>query len=83
MRKSLQVMAIISVAGIISACGEKAPTPPPTPSTDSGRPETASIRNMDNAGVDGTTIAKKVDAALNANDASKENMDKALQAQGQ
>ncbi|MFO1435763.1 MAG: hypothetical protein U1F34_05180 [Gammaproteobacteria bacterium] len=84
MRKTLQVITLLSVVGLIGACGEKAPAPtPPTPSTDSGRAETAPIRNMDNAGVDGTGIANKVDSALDANDAAKANMDKALEAQGQ
>jgi hypothetical protein len=83
MQKFLQAVAILYVAAIVGACSEKPPAAPPPPATNSGRPETASIRNTEAVGTGGQAIANKVDAALNANDASKENLDKALENQGQ
>jgi hypothetical protein len=64
----------------LAACGDSATGTPPAASDDSGRTETASIRATEAIGVDGQAISEKVDAALDANDQRKDELDKAIDA---
>lgn len=63
---------------LLAAC-----TRPPEPPKGEprGRAETQGIRNAEVLGYSGADIAKKVDGALDANDARKQNLDAELQAQ--
>jgi outer membrane biogenesis lipoprotein LolB len=59
--------ALIPVALLLlAACAQD--EPPPPPKEPQGRAETRSIRNTDAIGYQGSQIADKVDATLDAND---------------
>jgi outer membrane biogenesis lipoprotein LolB len=51
---------------LLAACARE--EPPPPPKEPQGRAETRSIRNTDAIGYQGSRIADKVDATLDAND---------------
>jgi hypothetical protein len=67
---------------LLGGCSDSSPPPAPTaPPPTTGRDETAAIRNTEAIGVSGEAIGEKVDAALDANDARKAELDKALDGQ--
>lgn len=80
MKPVLSILVAASLLGLVG-CGsaEEAPKPRST----QGREETRNIRNTEAVGYSGGAIADKVDAALDANDQHKEQMDKAVEAQEQ
>lgn len=61
----------------LGACGNRAEQAPPAKE---GRAETQSIRNTEAIGYDGAAIADKVDAALDASEARKQQLDAELDA---
>ena len=73
------LLGLVLPAALFAGCGE-AP-PPAQTSSEEGRPETATIRATESIGVAGDAIGDKVDAALDVNDARKEELDKAMQGQ--
>ncbi len=75
MRALLAAAMLSSLA--LSACGK--PAAPPQ-AEEEGRPETRSIRNTEAIGYDGAAIADKVDAALDAGEARKQQLDAELDA---
>jgi hypothetical protein len=66
---------------LLGGCSDSSPPPAPTAPPTTGRDETAAIRNTEAIGVSGEAIGEKVDAALDANDARKAELDKALDGQ--
>ncbi|MBH1969744.1 hypothetical protein FK216_00870 [Moraxellaceae bacterium AER2_44_116] len=68
-------ISVILVASMMAACN-KEPTPP---KPDTGRPETRSLEAADAIGYNGKEIRKKVDGALNANDAHNAELEKEMQ----
>lgn len=75
MRILLVTATLSSLA--LSACGK----PADAPRAKEGRAETQSIRNTETIGYDGAVIADKVDAALDASEARKQQLDAELDAQ--
>lgn len=69
-------IAATCTALLLAACG--AHEPPPEPRAEEGREETRSIRNTAAIGYAGDAIADKVDAALDANEQRKQNLDEAI-----
>ena len=69
----------VLLAGLLAACGSS--EPPPERRKAEGREETQAIRNTEAIGYAGDAIADKVDAALDANDQRKEQLDTELEAQ--
>lgn len=63
----------------LAACGKQPEVP--KPGEPQGRAETQAIRNTEAVGYAGDAIANKVDGALDANDARKDQLDKAMDAQ--
>ncbi len=72
---------IFALAASLVGCGGR-PSPPPAPGKPvAGRTETQGIRNTDAIGMSGSGVARKVDAALDANDQRKGQLDSVLDAQ--
>lgn len=74
-----RITAIGLAALMLAACGSS--EPPPERQQAEGREETRGIRNTEAIGYAGDAIADKVDAALDANDQRKEQLDAELEAQ--
>ncbi|MDD3761843.1 MAG: hypothetical protein PHP86_00945 [Nevskiales bacterium] len=68
--------SLVFAAALLSACGGK--DPEPQAGKAEGREETRSIRNTEAIGYSGDAIADKVDAALDANDQRKDELDEAI-----
>lgn len=79
--KAIHTLSISALITLLAACSDSAPPPSPPPQTEEGRAETQPIRNTEAIGVEGNAIGDKVDAALDANDARKAELDKALEGQ--
>lgn len=75
MRKSCLLMPLLLVA-----CGVPPDDREPVAAPE-GRAETQNIRNTDAIGYGGTGIANKLDAALDANDRRRDELDAQLDAQ--
>jgi len=71
------------VALLLAGCGGPDRDQPPAPQAPQGREETQGIRNTEAVGYAGDAIADKVDAALDANDQRKEQLDAEIDAQTQ
>jgi len=72
-------LSLVVVAVSLAACGQP---PEALPSGEpQGRAETQPVRNTEAIGYAGDAIANKVDGALEANDARKDELDKAMDAQ--
>lgn len=70
----------LAVAAVsLAACGKQPEVP--KPGEPQGRTETQPVRNTEAIGYSGDAIANKVDGALDANDARKDELDKAMDAQ--
>jgi hypothetical protein len=65
----------------LSGCGAKQPETTASTTPDQGRKETKSLEAADAVGYEGKAIRKKVDAALDANDARKQQLDQAMEKQ--
>ncbi len=73
------IVPAVLLAGLLAACGSS--EPPPEPRETEGRAETQGIRNTEAIGYSGDAIGDKVDAALDANDQRKDQLDAELEAQ--
>lgn len=82
MRK-VRILGLAWLLSALAACGDGTTETPPAAADKAGRPETANIRATEEIGVDGQAISRKVDAALDANDQRKDELDKAIEAQEQ
>lgn len=80
---TIRILTLGGLLAAVAACGDGTTEAPPAAADQGGRPETEHIRATEAIGVDGQAISKKVDAALDANDQRKDELDKALEAQGQ
>jgi hypothetical protein len=78
---TIRMLALSGLLAAVAACGDGTTETPPAAADQGGRPETANIRATEAIGVDGQAIGQKVDAALDANDQRKDELDKALEAQ--
>lgn len=78
---TIRILGLACLLAALAACGDGTTDTPAAASGEGGRPETANIRATEAIGVDGQAISKKVDAALDANDQRKDELDKALEAQ--
>ena len=72
-------LSLTIAAVALAACGKQPEVP--KPGEPQGRAETQPIRNTEAVGYAGDAIANKVDGALEANDARKAELDKAMDAQ--
>jgi len=70
-------LAVVAVS--LAACGKQPEAP--KPGEPQGRAESQPIRNTEAVGYAGDAIANKLDGALEANDARKAELDKAMDAQ--
>ncbi len=70
--------AMLATALLISACESE--ERPRAAATQEGREETRGIRNTEAIGYAGDAVADRVDAALDANDRRREQLDDALNA---
>ncbi len=73
--KIMSKISVILVASMMAACSKE----PPPPKPDTGRPETRSLEAADAIGYNGKAIRKKVDGALDANDAHNAQLEKEMQ----
>lgn len=62
----MMIKIILALAVLLTACQQQEPV---KTEVDTGRPETRSIEAADSLGYNGKEIRKKVDGALDANDA--------------
>lgn len=69
----------LSAALALAACGKQPEVP--KPGEPQGRAETQPLRNTEAVGYAGDAIANKVDGALDANAARKDELDRAMDAQ--
>ncbi|MDO9177816.1 MAG: hypothetical protein Q7U16_05765 [Agitococcus sp.] len=74
MKNSNKISVLVLVL-LLSACSQE----PPPVKPDTGRPETRSIEAADAVGYNGKEIRKKVDGALDANDAHNAELEKQMQ----
>ena len=74
-----RLLLICTFTLLTAACSPPPEDPPPSKQ---GRVETRSIRATESIGYSGNAIANKVDAALDANDQRKNNLDKEIDQQG-
>lgn len=81
MKPLLTTIIAASLLGL-SGCGKSADEPPQPRSTQ-GREETRNIRDTEAVGYSGDAVANQVDAALDANDQRKEQLDEELNQQEQ
>ena len=65
---------------LLAACGAPPDDSTPVVAMPEGRNETQSIRNTDAIGYGGSGVANKLDAALDANDRRKDELDARLDA---
>jgi len=79
--KAIHSISISAFVTLLAACSDSTPPPSPPPQTEAGRAESQPIRNTEAIGVEGDAIGDKVDAALDANDARKAELDKAMEGQ--
>lgn len=75
----MRTLACVVLLFTLSACGKKPEVP--KPGEPQGRAETEAVRNAEAVGYSGEAIAGKVDAALDANDQRKAELDAAMDAQ--
>lgn len=73
--KNNKKISILTVILLLTACSKE----PPPSKPDTGRPETRSIEAADAVGYNGKAIRKKVDGALDANDAHNAELEKQMQ----
>ncbi len=77
-----RLICVLTFALIAAGCGGKVEdAKPPAANVDQGRKETKSLQAADAVGYEGKAIRKKVDAALNANDARNQQLEQDLQKQ--
>lgn len=81
--KKARIRGQAGLLAALAACSDGTTDTPPAAADEAGRPETANIRATEAIGVDGQAIGRKVDAALDANDQRKDELDKAIEAQEQ
>ena len=72
--KIISKISLILLVIVTAACSKE---PPPKP--DTGRPETRSLEAADAVGYNGQAIRKKVDGALDANDAHNAELEKQIE----
>jgi hypothetical protein len=73
--KIMSKISVILVVSMMAACSKE----PPPPKPDTGRAETRSLEAADAIGYNGKAIRKKVDGALDANDAHNAQLEKEMQ----
>ena len=78
MKRVLSTIIAASLLGL-AACSRT--DDPPQPRSTQGREETRNIRNTEAIGYAGDAVADKVDAALDANEQRKQQLDEELEAQ--
>lgn len=78
---TIRILTLGGLLAAVAACGDGTTGTPPAAADQGGRPETEHIRATEAIGVDGQAISEKVDAALDANDQRKDELDKAIEAQ--
>ncbi len=72
----LTVLGMVGSLGFgVAACSK--PEPPKPIISDTGRPETRSVEAANAVGYNGTAMRKKLDKALDANDAQTQKMNQA------
>lgn len=79
MINGIKIMGV-AVIVLLQACSQE---PPPAKAPDTGRPETRNIEAADAMGYNGKAIRKKVDGALDANDAHNAELEKQMQQTGE
>lgn len=79
MKNGVSTFAVMSMAAClgfsVTACSKQEPPKPIV--SDNGRPETRSVEAANAIGYNGTAMRKKLDKALDANDAEAKKMDQA------
>lgn len=73
--KIMSKISLILLVMLTAACSKE----PPPPKPDTGRPETRSLEAADAMGYNGQAIRKKVDGALDANDAHNADLEKQIE----
>lgn len=72
---NINKISVLTMVLLLAACSKE----PPPSKPDTGRPETRSIEAADAVGYNGKEIRKKVDGALDANDAHNAELEKQMQ----
>ena len=73
--KNINIISMLAYMLLLAACSQE----PPPVKPDTGRPETRSLEAADAVGYNGKEIRKKVDGALDANDAHNAELEKQMQ----
>lgn len=73
--KNSNKISVLFLGLLLVACSKE----PPPSKPDTGRPETRSLEAADAVGYNGKAIRKKVDGALDANDAHNAELEKQMQ----
>jgi hypothetical protein len=79
----MRVLMGLCMALLIVGCNGPDQDNRPAPQAQAGREETQGIRNTEAVGYAGDAIADKVDAALDANDQRKEQLDAEIDEQAE
>jgi hypothetical protein len=73
--KNNKKISVLTVVVLLTACSQE----PPPAKPDTGRPETRNLEAADAVGYNGKEIRKKVDGALDANDAHNAELEQQMQ----